>query len=347
VGAPAIHNGISVELDFDHRYVFLTTYEEGVLMKIRNTTWLVALWGATAVTAAQAATSAYWRHEEGTAGALIPAGADTVVDSSGNGNAMQTFDPSFTSATYSSVVSPLALRSGLPNTRSLDFGPGGDDAGLNDDNFTADGKPLNTQLFTGVTVEVAFRMDAIGGFQAILGKDGKPLGNAPGEDDSPVPPFKVLIRGDDFPDAVPNQLFVEWIDGDGTLNSDIHFLASRQTVVPNQWYHVAVTINATDAALWVAGETGPYQKLDSITGDYAGAAGNVIVEEPLGWSIGRGMFNNGVADWSDAKIDEVRISDQVLAPNQFLFEAVPEARSLGLAVVALVAVGSLNRRRSA
>jgi hypothetical protein len=153
----------------------------------------------------------------------------------------------------------------------------------------------------------------------------------------------VLIRGDDFPGGVPNQLFIEWIDGDGTLNSDVHFLNSGQTVVPNRWYHIAVTINATDAALFVADETSPYQLLDSITGDFAGPGGNVIVSEPLGWSIGRGMFNNGVADWSDALIDEVRISNTVLTPGEFLFIAVPEPHTMTLAFVA--AVGLVYRRK--
>jgi hypothetical protein len=294
--------------------------------------------------AAQSTTSAYWRHEEGTNGGLIAAGPDTVLDSSGNGSHMQTFNPAFTSATYTDMVSPLALRSGLPNTLSLDFGPGGDDPALNDDNFTTAAKSISSQLFNAVTVEVAFRMDTVAGYQAIMGKDGKPLGNSPGEDNSPVPPFKVLIRGDDFPGAVPNQIFVEWIDGDGTLNSDVHFLASGETVVPNQWYHVAVTIDANNASLWVAGENSPYALLDSISGDFAGTMGNVIVEEPLGWTVGRGMFNNGVADWADAKIDEVRISNAVLSPDEFLFVAVPEPATISLVAFGLAAACGLRRR---
>jgi hypothetical protein len=286
---------------------------------------------------------AYWRHE-GTPGTLIPAGADTVPDATGNGNHMQTFNPAFTSATYSSTVSPVPLRSGLPNTSSLDFGPGGDDPGLNDDNFTTSAKPVSTMLFNEITVELAFRMDTVAGFQALLGKDGKPLGDAPGEDNSPVPPFKVLIRGDDFPDAIPSQLFVEWIDGDGTLNSDVHFLASRETIVPNTWYHTAITINGGNAALWMAGESGLYALKDSITGDFAGPGGEVIVNEPLGWSIGRGMFNNNVADWADALIDEARISNTVLSPDQFLFNPVPEPGTLVLFALAIFGAACSRRR---
>jgi hypothetical protein len=306
----------------------------------------VATAALSAPMAASAATSAYWRHEEGTNGALIPAGANTVLDSSGAGSHMQTFNPAFTSATYTSVVSPVPLRSGFANTLSLDFGPGGDDPGNNDDNFTTGDKSISSQVFNAITVEAAFRMDTVAGYQAILGKDGKPLGDAPGEDNSPVPPFKVLIRGDDFPDAVPNQIFVEFIDGDATLNSDVHFLNSGTTTLPNRWYHLAVTINATEAAMWLAGEDGVYQQVDSITGDFAGPAGNVLVNEPLGWSIGRGMFNNGVADWADAHIDEVRISDTVLAANQFLFAPVPEPATASLVVIGAALAGCFRRRSS-
>ncbi len=308
-------------------------------MKKIFSAWLVIA-SLAAPSAAWAATAGYWRFEEGTNGGLIPAGADTVPDSSGNGNNMRTFDPTFTSATYSNVVSPVPLRSGLPNTLSLDFGPGGDDGGLNDDNYT-DGKSINNQLFSAITVEVAFRMDSIGGFQTIMGKDGKPLAS------SPIPPFKLLVRGDDYPNAVPNQLFVEWIDGDSVDGSDDQQLASGQTVVPDTWYHVAVTIDAGTAALWVAGETGGYQKLDQITGDFAGPLGNVIVQSNTNWSVGRGMYNNGVTDWSNAHIDEVRISDSILSQNQFLFAAVPEPASMALSLFGLLGLTHAARRKAA
>jgi hypothetical protein len=287
-------------------------------------------------TAAPAADVAYWRHEGGTNGGLIPEGPDTVLDSSGNGNNMRTFDPAFTSATYTSNVSPLPLRSGLANNLSLDFGPGGDEdrfrGGFDDDNYS-EGKPINSRDFNAMTVELAFNMNSVEDipptdprlFQALLGKDGQPTGG-------PQPPFKVLIRGDDFPDAVPNQLFIEWFDGDG----DLHFLTSRRSVLPGEWNHVAFTLTATDAQMWVASAGGPYTLLDSKAGeDFAGPTGQVLIDSDGNWTIGRGMFGNGITDWSDAIIDEVRIGDTALSPSQFLFAAVPEPGACLLALLAL------------
>ena len=253
-------------------------------------------------------TVAYWRHEEGTDGGFIPSGNDTVLDESGN-NHMRTFDPSFTSATYSTSVSPLALREGTANSLSLDFGPGGDDAGLNDDNFSI-GKPIESQLFNEMTVEFAFSMNSIGGFQTLVGKDGQPTG-------SPVAPLQIKVRGDNFPDAIDNQLFVEWIDGDG----DVHFLSSGFTAAASTWYHVAFLLTETSADLYIAGESGDYILVDSIAGaDFAGSSDEVLFDSTGSFTVGRGMFSGTNADWSDALIDEVRISNRALDKSHFLFE---------------------------
>ena len=156
-----------------------------------------------------------------------------------------------------------------------------------------------------------------------------------------MPPFKILVRGDDFPDAIPNQLFVEWIDGDG----DIHFVSGDATVAANTWYHMAFVLTASDAKLYVAGENSPYALVDSLTGqDFAGAANEVLINDPTSFSVGRGMFNNGVADWSNALIDEVRVSNSAVGPDGFLFVAVPEPASalllmLGACVSHWVVVG--------
>ena len=221
---------------------------------------------------------------------------------------MRTFNPSFSSATYTSAVSPVPLRSGLQNNLSLDFGPGGDDAALNDDNYT-EGKPINSQQFNALTVELAFNMNSVGGFQTLVGKDGKPTSSA-------VAPLQIKVRGDNFPDGINNELFVEWIDGDG----DVHYLASGFSITTGNWNHVAFVLTATEAQLYMMGESGDYGLVDSIVGDdFAGPAGQVLINSTGNFTVGRGMFNNAATDWSDAYIDEVRISDRALSMAEFLF----------------------------
>jgi hypothetical protein len=298
---------------------------------------------STDLAAQQLGTVAYWRHEEETANTLVPDGQNTVLDSSGNGNHMQTFSSTnfpHTAPTYTTNVSPVPLRSGAANTRSLDFGfgsVGGVPPGPepNDDNYTANDKPIEEHVFTAMTVEAAFNMKTVippgptgnGPFQALVGKDGAPAG-------IPEPPFKLVVRGDDFPNLIPNQLIAEWIDGDNQLQR----VVLGETVTAGAWYHVAFTLTATNAELWVADETGTYTLRDSISAaslidpndpslgfiggddmDFAGPQGQVMVLDPTPWAVGRGMFNNNVTDWSDAFIDEVRISDVALTTDQFLF----------------------------
>lgn len=262
-------------------------------------------------------TVAYWRHEEGAAGMHVAAGSNSVHDSSGSGNHMQTFLAGATSATYTTAVSPLPLRSGRANDLALDFGPGGDNPGRNDDNFTT-GKPLNSKLFTEMTVELAFNMGSVNGFQTLLGKDGKPT-------TSPVAPLQIKVRGDAFPNDIENQLFVEWIDGDG----DVHFLSSGFPMTTGNWNHVAFVLTATDAALYLAGETGDYMLVSSISGgDFAGPAGEVLINTTGNFTVGRGMFNDNPADWSNALIDEVRISDRALEATEFLFDPLETVEAL-------------------
>ena len=67
---------------------------------------------------------------------------------------------------------------------------------------------------------------------------------------------------------------------------------------------------------------------------------NELVEN---FTVGRGMYNGGVTDWSNALIDEVRISDTVLTPNQFLFVTVPEPSSAFLCALGML--GLLGRIR--
>jgi hypothetical protein len=61
------------------------------------------------------------------------------------------------------------------------------------------------------------------------------------------------------------------------------------------------------------------------------------------WTIGRGQYAGNPTDWFDGIIDEVRITNSVLAPSQFLFApagpgagtGVPEPGAMLLSLLAL------------
>jgi hypothetical protein len=278
----------------------------------------VALAGLVAAVAfpviAEAGTLGYWRHEEGPLGQNVSTTGippDNVLDSSGQGNHMRTFSGA-TAATYVSDVSPVPLRSGLPNTLALDFdldedGPGPD---LNDDNYT-ELKTIEVWVWEALTVELAFNLESTFIFQALTGKDGQPI------PENPIQPFVVKVRGDGFPGGIFNQLQVEWLDGDG----DEHALVSGFSMLPDTWYHVAFVLTATTAELYIATGSSDYVLVDSTSGeDYAGPGGDVIYTSVGAFTVGRGQFGGGNADWVDAIIDEVRYSDEALSPSGFLFD---------------------------
>lgn len=290
---------------------------------------LVSILVASLAIPVSAGVTAYWRHEEGPAGSTVPVGQNTVLDSSGNGNFMVTFNE-YTGGTYTTAVAPKPLRSGLANNLAIDFNfdQDGDGPDLSDDHFTG-AVPMNAMLFGEISVELAFKMDTVGGFHTLVGKDGQPTG-------APIPPLAVKVRGDDFPGAIQHQLQVEWLDGDG----DQHGLFSGFSIVPDRWYHVAFTLDDTTSGLWIAEELGDYVKVAGHDAeDFAGLNGEVIFPDDRSFTVGRGMFANGPADWSNAIIDEVRISDTAIATGDFLF--IPEPTT---ALLCLLAIGMIRRR---
>lgn len=279
---------------------------------IRRTVWTCLALAFAFPVAADAGTVAYWRHEEGLAGSDVSTTGmppDNVLDSSGNLNHMRTFNQ-YTAATYTTDVSPVPLRSGLPNTLALKFDLDEDGAGpdLNDDDYT-DLQLIEVQAWQELTVELAFKLESTFIFQVLTGKDGMPI---PGNN---IQPFAIKVRGDGL-FGVFNQLQVEWLDGDG----DEHGLLSGFSILPNTWYHVAFTLSANRAELYISTGANDYVLVDSNgVEDFAGPGGEVIYNNVAPFTVGRGQYGGGNSDWADATIDEVRYSDAVLSPSEFLF----------------------------
>jgi len=102
-------------------------------------------------------------------------------------------------------------------------------------------------------------------------------------------------------------------------------LYGSTTLEMGKWYALAVTYNPLESGsertvkLYLKGELdASYNYEGSCGGPWSG----IILDGDTPWTIGRGMRDNGPKGYVDGTIDEVRISDAVLAESDFL--AIPE-----------------------
>ena len=243
-------------------------------------------------------TVAYWRFEEGEADQEFQPpsfdnGPDSglAADSADNDDALRTFSGN-TNPTYrAEVPAATVTATGAANTRSLEFSP-------NEDLYTARQGQLAPYMFDRFTVEASFNADTVS-WMGIVGKDGKPLQNVA------IAPLQLKLRDD------TKKLQIEIIDHAGQEKQ----VQSIDPIQPGRWYHAAAVSDGTSLSLYLDDTT--------VEGGYV-LQGSVQVSGGLydstgTWSVGRGFFNNGVTDWIDGKIDEVRVSGAALDPSQFLF----------------------------
>ena len=253
---------------------------------------------------ASASTLGYWRFEEGTNDTIAPLywngnNVKWFQDSSGNGNDMPTWDwwtsPRYTNALPFSTVP----QTGTANTLACWFG-GGNPPNIDDDIWSEGAAILNegSNFSNGWTVEVSvnFLQDDI--WQVVVGKDGDPNSAGP-------PLFGMKFNAS-------NQMLEMNVYDGGT---NVHWLSTgANSILAGNWYSVAGICDGSTVKLYLKGPTDfQYVELDSVAvsgGPMAAYYGN--------WSIGRGQWGGGNADWCNALIDEVRISDEALQPSQLL-----------------------------
>jgi hypothetical protein len=249
-----------------------------------------------------------------------------------------------TAPVYMNSVPPTPLKSGLPNTLALDFIPhegGGDDLFTlfsNGDLGKGSSKSINNGIIapgSGFTIEAAFNTNNPVRWAAVVGKDARPGGT-----NHPVQTAVLKTRGDN------GHLFFEQWDAESNLVG----INSIAPIVAGQWYYAAAVNDGSTLSLYLNSNDGSgYQLQGSVAVEGALFQGNPA--NPLwdaSWTIGRGQFGGNPTDWFDGIIDEVRITNSVLAPSEFLFApaalgaVVPEPSSVALLSVAALCV---RRRR--
>jgi len=304
-----------------------------------------------AITAPNPLESAYWRFEEGPNGATASSGVADPVHDSINQNHLDAFAPA-TEPTYTNVVPPKPLKSGLANNFALNFtanttGGGGDDLFTQYDD-DAGGKGMAKHINDGIvapgggfTVEAAFRTTSSTiPFAAIVGKEGQPAGSRP------VQTFVLKTRGDN------SKLQVELYDGNGNEKQ----VSSIAGIAANQWYYAAAVDNGSTLSLYLDSGSGyVLQGSTPVTGAlFQGVPSNPLWDAT--WTVGRGQFAGNPTDWFTGTIDEVRISNSALTPSQFEFAPagggasafVPEPGTATLFTLAIMSfVANIRKKRGA
>jgi len=248
-----------------------------------------------------ATTIGYWRFEEGENGVKhIGNQDDWYKDSSGFTNDMSSWwDPARPTPTNSLPFAAVP-QTGATNLLAMDFVPAND---LGTFGPSAPYMVNNYPFTNGFTVECMVKVRSDTSWQVVVGKDGMP--SSIGWWD---PSFHIKFRADHATNHVIHMGFwstpSNWVACLSTFNYTI-----------GEWYYIAAVCDKTQAYLYVKQESDADYELES-TSPVPGGNGMLITDNT--WTVGRGMWNNAPADFTDGIIDEVRISDVALATNQFL-----------------------------
>ncbi len=255
--------------------------------------------------------SAYWRFEEGTANEIVPSGDNKVPDEI-NANHLMRWTPEppdppdDTAPMYTTdVPGAVVPRKNTSNTLAMQFSR---HTGGGDDLFSSLKNINNPIIEHGFTLEASFKTTFVGGgadaFQGVVSKEGAVL--------SGLPRLALKIRGDD------GLLHLEMFDGSGAHRN----VYSGSPMVPDKWYHAAVVNTGTSVSLYLDSGDGlgyVLQGQDILQG------GALFTDDAnqSAWTVGRAQYYNNPADWFDGVIDEVRLTNVVLDPEDFLWAEAP------------------------
>lgn len=281
---------------------------------------------------ASAKTVAYWRFEEGPVGTNVQHSAaggtfsPDLLDSSGNGNALSAWDSS-----------QWQFRANVPYATVPWTG---ESNALSIKNVTGSPTLWNTSLATWEpaqwTIEATFKAEA-GGWKDIVGRDSQGAAiNGTNKDGSLS---ALYFQTTDNPTMGLAIKYVDkagyWHDAVSPANAYTGFTFSSDPDGNNApWYTMAATCDGRYLRLYLYSHSTPENgyvliaetdmtvtnpgstntALSKGTGDGGDwDAGNI--------TVGRGMYGGGHTDRFYGYIDEVRLSDKALSPDEFLLSA--------------------------
>jgi len=254
-----------------------------------------------------------------------PTGGLLVIDDSGNGNTLYGWDGSQNGLDYSSSV-PASWTGIATNQYSVENG------GTAPRGFTwatqssPSGVNLDTWQPLQWTIEASVYLDAsaASGWRSFIGRDGYGVATADAN-------LACLY----FQKTSAGFLRLQFTDVAG----NVWEAADPELFQTARWYHVAAVSDGatlrlykwdtvTDSGYALVAETDISSSADPrLAADTMSGSSLPLdsVGDPMNWSLGSAMYNSGgqpengqVDHWIGA-IDEVRISDEAVDPNEFLF----------------------------
>jgi hypothetical protein len=308
---------------------------------------LIRLAGCALVTAAAfvagsssvpAATVAYWRFETGPASAyVLHAGADgffngTTPDVSGNSNSLSAWTQGgYAGFAYRTEVPFTSLpQNGITNKFSVQ-NTGGYPAMFTS---AAGSSPsgINAQTITPAqfTIEASYKPEANGGYRTVVGRDARNVATTDGS----LAALYLQVRPDD-------SVRIQFTDVSGYTHEAFSppglvygfNNATNPQGIGVPWYNLAAVSDGSTLKLYVN------NVLVGVTDMTLGGSPNraLAIGTTSGsdwvagaWTAGRGLYAGSHTDRAFGFIDEVRISNSALTPNEFLAAPRPHLENVAV-----------------
>lgn len=227
-------------------------------------------------------TLAHWNFDSGTDG--TPFSVRPAEDLSGNGVIMYGYDdmvgPSYSAETP--TQSGLSLRTNASQ-----------------DGYTLD-PALNNWAPSEWTIEISFRMNRTDGWITFIGRDGT---SWPGTAKSD---FYFQKNGTN------NRLRLDFAAADGGR----YLLETPFAVSADTWYHVALVCDGSKVTMYV--NRGNPEGYEAVASTSLSGTNNTLATSGANWTFGRGWYSGKHADHVDGCLDDIRFTEGVLTPAQFL-----------------------------
>jgi hypothetical protein len=154
------------------------------------------------------------------------------------------------------------------------------------------------------TIELSFKLDNISGWRTLIGRDGAAQYN--GQNIDPGAAFYIQKNGDN------GAIRVNF----ATVSGERIWVDSSLVPAQGKWYHFAVVVDGDRIDMYA----------DYLDGNGFENAGTHMLAPGVNhallatgnWTFGRGWYGGNFVDHISGNLDDIRLSDVPLAPDQFL-----------------------------